>query len=93
MVDKGILQASEAETHPRKNEITKALGIREEVVPSINNKPLKAKISDRFIICSDGLSGLVTHQVFSKAVIEIKSPDLCAHELISLANQKLQLLF
>jgi serine/threonine protein phosphatase PrpC len=86
MVDNGILSSAEAENHPRKNEITKALGIREEVTPSISNKALKAKTGDRFVICSDGLSGLVSTQAFSKAVQQKNAPDECARELIALAK-------
>ncbi len=86
MVDNGILSSVEAENHPRKNEITKALGIREEVTPSISIKALKAKTGDRFVICSDGLSGLVSSQAFSKAVQQKNAPDECARELIALAK-------
>lgn len=87
MVDKGIIRSSEAENHPRKNEITKALGIKEEVAPAINGKSLKAKAGDRFIICSDGLSGLVSFNVFNKAVAENKLPETCAKELVALAKK------
>lgn len=87
MVDNGVLSPEEAENHPRKNEITRALGIREEVMPTISNKALKAKAGDRFVICSDGLSGLISTQLFSATVQQKNAPDECARELITLAKK------
>lgn len=86
MVNNGILHPDEAEHHPRKNEITRALGIKNEVDPTIS-KVLKAKAKDRFIVCSDGLSGLISFETFSKAVADKKNPENCASDLIYLAKQ------
>jgi serine/threonine protein phosphatase PrpC len=87
MVESGILSTKEAENHPRKNEITKALGVREEILPTISNKSMKAKTGDRFVICSDGLSGLISAEQFRNTVQQNSSPDLCARELVMLAKE------
>jgi protein phosphatase len=86
MVDQGLISQSQAEHHPRKNEITKALGIRESVEPSIS-KNIKAVKGDRIVLCSDGLSGLISHEVFEKALRNQNDPYDCALQLIKLANQ------
>lgn len=60
MVDKGILTEEEAEKHPRKNEITNALGIKSMMPPTICSEPVLVSKGDIFILCSDGLTGMVS---------------------------------
>ncbi|MFD3407087.1 Stp1/IreP family PP2C-type Ser/Thr phosphatase [Aquirufa sp. HETE-83D] len=86
MVDQGLISASQAEHHPRKNEITKALGIRENEEPSIS-KNIKAVKGDRLVLCSDGLSGLISHEVFESTLVTQTDPKTCAKQLINLAKQ------
>jgi serine/threonine protein phosphatase PrpC len=59
LVDQGIIQDEEAESHPQKNQILKALGHSEEVKPTICQQPIKAKKGDLFLLCSDGQCGMV----------------------------------
>ena len=49
----------EAENHPNKNRILKALGIKLNVAPTICEKPILPKNDDIFLICSDGLNGML----------------------------------
>ena len=58
LVDAGQITDEEAEHHPNKNRILKALGIKPELVPTCN--VLHPKNGDCFLICSDGLSGMIT---------------------------------
>jgi serine/threonine protein phosphatase PrpC len=61
LVDAGEITDEEAEHHPNKNRILKALGIKPELQPTFNyeNKPIHPKNGDVFLICSDGLSGMI----------------------------------
>ncbi len=59
-VDMGILTPAEALRDPRKNIITKALGILPEIEPDIYTYQLKLK--DRIMLCSDGLYDLVSEK-------------------------------
>ena len=59
LVDQGIILDEEAESHPQKNQILKALGHSEEVKPTICQQPIKAKKGDLFLLCSDGQCGMV----------------------------------
>lgn len=58
LVDAGQITDEEAEHHPNKNRILKALGIKPELVPTCN--VLHPKNGDCFLICSDGLNGMIT---------------------------------
>lgn len=62
LVDAGQITDDEAESHPNKNIITKALGIKKDLAPTIQTNPLQVKKGDVFLICSDGLSGMVSDQ-------------------------------
>ena len=58
LVDARQITDEEAEHHPNKNRILKALGIKPELVPTCN--VLRPKNGDCFLICSDGLNGMIT---------------------------------
>lgn len=58
LVDGGEITADEAENHPDKNRILKALGIQKNISPTIN--VVQPKKDDIFLICSDGLSDMLS---------------------------------
>ena len=60
LVDRGIISDADAETHPEKNIILRALGIKPEVESTVCSVSLKLSKGDVLLMCSDGLSGLVT---------------------------------
>ncbi len=57
MLDLGQITQSEFENHPRKNIITRAMGVEEKIEIEFNTVEFVA--DDVLILCSDGLSGLV----------------------------------
>jgi len=59
LVDSGIIADEDAENHPYKNQILQALGIASSVKGSICQVPILPKASDMFLLCSDGLNGMV----------------------------------
>lgn len=63
MVKMGEITKEEAETHPKKNIITRALGSNETV--EIDTVVQKYKKGDIFLMCSDGLSNMVDDDVIS----------------------------
>lgn len=79
----GILTEEEAENHPNKNIITRALGIAETV--KIDIMLHEPEIEDIFLICSDGLSGPVRNP----QIYDIKEDNLkkYAEKLIEAANK------
>lgn len=86
LVDQGLISDSEAESHPRKNEILRALGIKADVQPEISSQPIHPKKGDKFLLCSDGLSGLVQDNTIEKILSSVSGLESKADELIALAN-------
>jgi len=86
LVDSGILTEEEAETDRRKNQITKALGIANEVKPSVSPEPILAKKEDLFLLCSDGLSDMVDDININSILSENISIKQKTEKLIELAN-------
>jgi protein phosphatase len=60
MVDAGMLTADQAKSHPDANQITRALGIADTVDVEARPVPVPHTAGDVFVLCSDGLSDLVT---------------------------------
>jgi len=62
LVDAGEITDEEAEHHPNKNRILKALGIKPELLPSFNyqDRAVLPKKGDVFLICSDGLNSMIS---------------------------------
>ena len=58
MVREGLLTKAEAEVHPRRNVLQRSLGVSDTVEVDVS-PPLDLQPGDTFILCSDGLHGLV----------------------------------
>jgi len=59
LVDSGVISDEDAESHPNKNQILKALGISPNLEPTICQSPISPKQGDVFMLCSDGMNGMV----------------------------------
>jgi serine/threonine protein phosphatase PrpC len=88
LVDEGRISMEEAERHPRKNEITNALGIPNMQPPTLCGEPIEPEAGNCFVLCSDGLSGMIRdrriEQVVSKHDIDIRQR---AKKLVEMANE------
>jgi protein phosphatase len=81
LVDEGRITPDEAAAHPQRSLLLKALtGHEVDVHPAIR----EARAGDRYMLCSDGLSGFVSHETLAEA-ITIRDPDDCANRMIELA--------
>jgi serine/threonine protein phosphatase PrpC len=58
LVEQGVIEESEAESHPMANVITRAIGISEPL--ELDTVLIDVRLDDQFLLCSDGLSRLVT---------------------------------
>ncbi|MDQ3280315.1 MAG: Stp1/IreP family PP2C-type Ser/Thr phosphatase [Acidobacteriota bacterium] len=58
MVREGLLTPQEAETHPRRNVLQRSMGVADDVEIDVRG-PFSLRAGDTFILCSDGLHGLV----------------------------------
>lgn len=68
LVDCGQITKEEAEHHPRKNEITNALGLVNMTPPTVVNEPFNPEAGDCFLLCSDGLSGMVSDDKICRVI-------------------------
>ncbi|MGB1050579.1 MAG: Stp1/IreP family PP2C-type Ser/Thr phosphatase, partial [Chitinophagales bacterium] len=86
LVDKGIIRDSEAEEHPRKNELLQALGVRPEVEVTVAQEAIEPKQGDKFMLCSDGLCGLVNDTDMNQVIQRSPYLETAAKDLIDLAK-------
>lgn len=84
---KNIITAEEARTHRYKNVITRALGNRLDLEVDTRVEPIE--IGDHFLLCSDGLSGMVEDWELREVVVDLHPGDLraAANKLVALANE------
>ena len=83
MVDAGLISPEEAANHPRKNIITRALGISEDV--RIDFFDVDYKNNDILLLCTDGLTNHVSDSAIVQLIEQVET-DVCADALIALAN-------
>ncbi len=81
----GQLTEEEAAVHPKRNIITRALGIDVDV--DVDGSTVIPFNGDRFLLCSDGLFGEVTEDQISSVLRRLAEPADAADELVRLANE------
>ncbi len=84
LVDEGRITAEEAERHPQGNIVTRMLGDIESD-DDIDSSVRTAEVGDRWLLCSDGLSGFVSLDTIAETLTEVTDPGACAERLIQLA--------
>jgi protein phosphatase len=83
---RGLLSRTEAETHPLKNVITRALGARDTLPVDIIESRLEP--GDRLLLCSDGLTGMVDDEEITRILGQSGRPgeEVC-RQLVDAANR------
>lgn len=76
----------EAARHPYRNVITRCLGMQVDVEADTQQRELKA--GDRLLICSDGLSGLVSDDEMLQMVLSSDDPQKTCVDLVNLALER-----
>jgi PPM family protein phosphatase len=86
LVRSGELSEEEAQAHPQRSVITRAVGTDADV--DVDTFRVDAQIGDVFLLCSDGLTDMVGDEAIA-TIIERNRDDLdaAAHELIAAANR------
>ena len=82
LVDAGRITEEEASTHPRRNLLMRALDGVQVAEPDLSVR--EARIGDRYLLSSDGLHGLVSHDEIT-AILGSREPTVCVTELVDLA--------
>lgn len=83
MIEDGKLSADEARFHPRKNVITRALGVEESVSAEFTVTDLKSE--GKMLICTDGLSNYVSLETLEEMLLKPYDESI-AKKLIDVAN-------
>lgn len=84
LVDTGRISADEAETHPQRNVVMRVLGDFDiDLTPDMSVR--EAKPGDRWLLCSDGLSGFVSPETIAQTLADTTDLDECADRLLQLA--------
>jgi protein phosphatase len=81
----GRLAPEEAESHPQKSIITRALGVEADV--EVDTLTCNANDGDVYLICSDGLTGMVSEHEITDVLLERSSLEQAARALIDAANR------
>lgn len=84
-VREGRITEEQARNHPQRSIITRALGV-EPAVP-IDSVTLEVASGDRFLICSDGLYGMLYDDDIRTYLATVADPQECAEKLIDAANR------
>ena len=88
LLDSGQITKEEAFNHPQKNEITNCIGLQGMTAPDTVAVPIVPEPGSVFLLCSDGLSGMVDERQIERVVSNSKmSLQQKADKLVAMANE------
>jgi protein phosphatase len=82
LIDEGRITEEEAHTHPQRSLLLRAI-TGQDVDPSLTIR--EARAGDRYLLCSDGLSGVVSDETLADTLQAYRDPRECADRMIELA--------
>jgi serine/threonine protein phosphatase PrpC len=85
LIDRGSIDEYEARHHPRRNVITRALGSIKGDADKVDKVTGTIRKNDIFLLCTDGLYGLVPDSVIEEVVSSHADPQVAADVLVQAA--------
>lgn len=85
MIARGKLSREEARSHPKKNIITRAVGVEASVKADLTE--LRFPAGSRFLLCSDGLTNTVTDEELRNVLLGREDPEEACEALLAMAMQ------
>ncbi|MBQ7032332.1 MAG: Stp1/IreP family PP2C-type Ser/Thr phosphatase [Clostridia bacterium] len=85
LVQNGIITENEAKCHPNKNVITRAVGTNRKL--ECDFMSLQLQQGDQILMCSDGLSNMLTESEIKNMLISGEDPAVVTENLIRRANE------
>jgi protein phosphatase len=83
LVDEGRITPDDVATHPQRSMLLRALDGRADVEPDLTL--LEARLGDRYLLCSDGLSGVVSEETLHRTLATVANLDEVVLQLVELA--------
>jgi PPM family protein phosphatase len=83
LVDEGRISADDVSTHPQRSLLLRALDGRSVAEPDLSVHD--GQVGDRYLLCSDGLSGVVSDETLRETMATVEDPDAVTRQLIELA--------
>ncbi len=84
LVDEGRISLTEAEQHPQRSVLMRVLSdMIDNAAPDLSMR--EARIGDRYLLCSDGLSGVVSMDTLRDTLAELDPPVRTCEKLVELA--------
>ena len=86
LIDEGDITEEQAREHPRKNEITRAVGI----MPSIEVDTMKLTLDsdESLLLCCDGVIAHLSDDDIHKIIRDSPDPQTACQEIVDLANER-----
>jgi len=85
MVMEGEISEEEAETHPHRSILTRALGVDQNI--QVDEGDLEVAPGDRLLLCTDGLTGMVPEGQIREILLESLDPQEAVDKLVKVANR------
>lgn len=85
MVQEGEITAEEAETHPHRSILTRALGV--DGVVQVDESVVEVRSGDRLLLCTDGLTGMVGDGDIGEVLAVTADPQEAVDRLVVAANR------
>jgi serine/threonine protein phosphatase PrpC len=83
LLDSGRITEEEAADYPRRNMLARAVQTGSKAEPDVFSH--RAKAGDRYLICSDGLTAVLTDETIADVLADVVVPDDAVDQLIDLA--------
>ena len=84
-LDAGLITPEQALTSLNKNLVTRAVGVEDAVLLEVNEH--RVELGDIYLMCSDGLSDMISHEAIAAILLVDRSLDQTARELVIAANE------
>lgn len=84
LINTGRITEQEAKNHPQRNVVMRVLGDF-DIDPHPDIAVLKAHPADRWLLCSDGLCGVLENSTIADALLPMSNLTECAQHLVSMA--------
>ena len=85
MVMEGEITEAEAETHPQRSIVTRALGV--DMTVQVDEDDIEVAQGDRILLCTDGLTGMVSDDQIRAILVSTPDPQEAVEALVRVANR------